>query len=217
MRLDALDRPRGAGPLDRLDPKVKILATLGYLATLVAIPLTWWGLMVAEAVVLAVVIAISRLEIAPLLRRWLAFAPLVAFLGVMVGLGHPARGSLGLGGVSGAIVAKNSLAFLSVMVLAGVTPVPELLGGMRRLGAPAVLIATLHFMARYLHVLGDELARMVQARRSRSFRRGSLDWGLLTGLIGVLFLRAMERGERVHSAMIARGWDGTIRSLDERA
>jgi len=47
--------------------------------------------------------------------------------------------------------------------------------------------------------------RMVQARRSRTFRRsGRLDWGLLTGLIGVLFLRAFERGERVHAAMIAR-------------
>ncbi len=217
MRLDALDRPRGDGPLARLDPKVKILAALAFLGTLVATPLTWWVLMVAEALALAVVIGISRLGLAALLRRWLAFAPLVAFLGVMVGLGHPARASLGLGGVAGAIVAKNSLAFLSIMALAGVTPLPELLGGMRRLGAPSVLIATLHFMARYLHVLGGEMARMVQARRSRSHRRGSLDWGLLTGLIGVLFLRAMERAERVHSAMLSRGWDGTIRSLDERA
>ena len=56
---------------------------------------------------------------------------------------------------------------------------------------------------------------MVTARRARTFRRsGRLDWGLLTGLIGILFLRAFERGERVHSAMLARGWDGTVRTLD---
>jgi len=56
---------------------------------------------------------------------------------------------------------------------------------------------------------------MVQARRSRSFRRsGRLDFGLLTGLIGMLFLRSFERGERVHAAMLARGWDGTARTLD---
>jgi cobalt/nickel transport system permease protein len=66
-----------------------------------------------------------------------------------------------------------------------------------------------------LHVLTDELDRMLKARRSRTFRRtGRLDWGLLTGSIGILFLRAFERGERVHSAMLARGWDGTIRTLD---
>jgi cobalt/nickel transport system permease protein len=78
-----------------------------------------------------------------------------------------------------------------------------------------VLVSTLQFMYRYLYVLTDELDRMVKARRSRTFRRsGRLDWGLLTGLIGVLFLRSLERGERVHNAMLARGWDGTIRTLD---
>jgi cobalt/nickel transport system permease protein len=56
---------------------------------------------------------------------------------------------------------------------------------------------------------------MTQARRSRTFRRsGLLDWIMGTGLIGMLLVRSFERGERVHSAMLARGWDGTIRSLD---
>jgi cobalt/nickel transport system permease protein len=113
------------------------------------------------------------------------------------------------------ILAKNSLAFIAVLTLAGTTPFRRLLVGLGRLGMPAVLVSTLHFMGRYLHVLGDELARMTQARRSRTFRRsGRLDWGLLTGLIGMLLVRSFERGERVHAAMLARGWDGTIRSLD---
>jgi cobalt/nickel transport system permease protein len=48
-----------------------------------------------------------------------------------------------------------------------------------------------------------------------SFRRGGrLDFGMLTGLIGMLFLRSFERGERVHASMLARGWDGTVRTLD---
>ena len=56
---------------------------------------------------------------------------------------------------------------------------------MRRLGVPAVLVATLQFMYRYLHVLAEELDRMVKARRSRTFRRsGRLDWGLLTATSG---------------------------------
>ncbi len=74
---------------------------------------------------------------------------------------------------------------------------------------PAVLVATLQFMDRYRYVLLDELDRMTTARRARTFnRRDSLAWGLLTGLIGLLFLRTFERAERVHGAMVARGWDG---------
>ena len=81
---------------------------------------------------------------------------------------------------------------------------------------PPVLVATLQFMERYRHVLVEELDRMATARRARTFgRRGMLSWSLLGGLIGMLFLRTFERAERVHDAMIARGWDGTIRSLDD--
>jgi cobalt/nickel transport system permease protein len=71
-------------------------------------------------------------------------------------------------------------------------------------------------MERYRHVLVDELHRMSTARRARTFsRRGTLAWTLLTGLIAMLFLRTFERAERVHGAMISRGWDGVLRTLDD--
>ena len=99
-----------------------------------------------------------------------------------------------------AIVAKNSLAFLAMMVLVHVTPFRTLLAAMGRLGLPALIVSTLQFMERQIHILGDELRRMVQARRSRTFRKsGRLDFVRLTGLIGMLFLRSFERGERVHA------------------
>ena len=34
----------------------------------------------------------------------------------------------------------------------------------------------------------------------------------LIGLLGSLFIRSYERGERVHLAMVARGYDGTLPS-----
>lgn len=81
-----------------------------------------------------------------------------------------------------------------MLVLAGTTPFPKLLTGLRRLGVPSVLVATLQFMDRYRFVLLDELDRMATARRARTFRRrGTLSWSLLGGLIGMLFLRTFER------------------------
>lgn len=203
--------------LDRLDARIAIVATLAFVIAVVATPVGWWVTLGIEAAVLAVAIVAAKVGMIDVLRRWLAVAPLVGFLAIMVALGHPARSSLGYPLVALTILLKNSLAFLSVMVLSAVVPFPRLLSGMSRLGMPRVLVATLQFMFRYIHVLGEEMARMVQARRSRSFRRGGPDWGMLSGLIGVLFVRAMERGERVHAAMLSRGWDGTIRMLDDRA
>ena len=133
----------------------------------------------------------------------------------MVAPARPERAAFGLAVVAVSLLIKETLAFLATLLLVQVTPFRKLLAALRRLGTPAALVATLQFMYRYLFVLTEELDRMVTARRARAFRRsGRLDWGLLTGLIGVLFLRAFERGEQVHSAMLARGWDGTMRTLD---
>ncbi len=216
MRLDFLERySDGDGPLHRLDARLKLVATLAFVVAVVATPVGLWRPLAAAGLLLALVIGLSGVPPLVLFRRWLGFLVLVGFLAMMVAPAHPAREAFGTWGVAATILVKNSLAFLAMLVLADVTPTRALLGALRRLGLPPALASTLYFMHRYMHVLADELGRMLQARRSRTFRRsGRLDWGLLTGLLGVLLLRALERGERVHAAMLSRGWDGTLRALD---
>ncbi len=217
MRLDGPGRrgEGGDGPLDGLDARWKLLATVAYVIAVVATPPRLWRLLAAEGLALAFVVGLAGARPGDLLRRWLGFVALVGFLALMVAPGHPDRASLGLVGVAGAIVARNSLAFAAMMVLVDVTPFRRILAAMARLGMPPILVSTLRFMERQAQILFEDLARMVQARRSRTFgRSGRLDFGRLAGLIAMLFLRSFERGERVHSAMLARGWDGTIRTLD---
>lgn len=74
----------------------------------------------------------------------------------------------------------------------------------------------LSFMYRYLFVVIDEVTSMKQARDSRNFGGGKKLWQIRTvgNMIGTLFLRSYERGERTYSAMVARGFDGQIRTLN---
>jgi len=216
MRLDFLERHAGLdAPLQRLDARWKLLAVLAYVVAVVLTPVGAWGWMTAESLALAFAVGLSGVPPRELGRRWLGFILLFGFLTAMVAPTRPERAQYGVAAVALAILARESLAFLGTILLLQVTSFPALLVGLRRLGVPATLVATLHFMYRYLFVLTDELDRMVQARRARSFRRpGGLGWLSLVSLIGVLFLRTFERGERVHAAMLARGWDGTLRTLD---
>jgi cobalt/nickel transport system permease protein len=216
MRLDFLElHSEDDAPLQNLDARLKLVWTVAYVVAVVATPVGWWGLLAAEGLVLAFLIGLSGVAPRTLAARWLGFLVLFGFLTLMVAPSRPERAEYGVAAVAFTILAKDSLAFLATLLLVQVTPFRTLLLAMRRLGVPGTLVATLQFMYRYLFVLTEELDRMVTARRARTFRRsGRLDWGLLTGLIGLLFLRAFERGERVHSAMLARGWDGTVRTLD---
>ena len=206
----------GTGPLHRLDARLKLIATLGFLITVIATPMGAWRGFGAEGLLLAFVVGLAGLAPRELARRWLGLIVLVGFLVLMVAPAHPARARSGLAVVAASILIKNGLALLAMLVLAGTTPFPTLLVALRRLGVPRLLVATLQFMDRYRHVLLDELDRMATARRARTFRRGrALSWSLLGGLIGMLFLRTFERAERVEGAMLARGWSGTLPSLDE--
>ena len=214
MRSDGLERHRhGSSPLHRLDVRVKLLGAVGLIVVVLGLPVVAWREFGAVGLFLAFLVGLSGIPPRELGRRWMGLFVLVAFLVAMIAPAHPDRPRYGLVAVASGILIKNGLALLTMIVLAGTTPFPRLLIGMRKLGMPAVLVATLQFMERYRHVLVDEVDRMATARRARTFRRGgALSWSVLGGLIGQLFLRTFERAERVHDAMIARGWDGTIPS-----
>jgi cobalt/nickel transport system permease protein len=204
----------GSGFLHRLDARLKLIATLGFILTVIATPMGAWRGFGAEGLVLAFVVGLTGLEPRDLGRRWLGLIVLVGFLVLMVAPAHPARARAGLAVVAASLLIKNGLALLAMLILAGTTPFPTMLAALRKLGVPPLLVGTLQFMDRYRHVLLDELDRMATARRARTFRRRrALSWSLLGGLIGMLFLRTFERAERVHGAMLARGWSGTLPSL----
>jgi cobalt/nickel transport system permease protein len=217
MWLEGLERySAGTGPLHRLDARFKLIAALVFVLIVIATPTGWWAALGGEGLLLAFIVGVAGIPPRELGRRWLAFFMLVAFLTIMVAPANPDRARHGLWVVASTVLVKNSFALFTMLVLAGTTPFYHLLAAMRKLGVPVILVATLQFMDRYRHVLMDELDRMTTARRARTFdRRDSLAWSLLTGLIGMLFLRTFERAERVHGAMVARGWDGAIRSLDD--
>jgi cobalt/nickel transport system permease protein len=217
MRRDGLERhSEGRGPLHRLDARLKLIAAMVFLVAAVTTPIGAWTALGALGLLLAFVIGLAGIPPGELARRWLGVFVLVGFLAVVVAESHPARAQYGFGVVVLSILIKNSLALVTVLVLASVTPFHKLLAGLRKLGMPLVLVATLEFMERYRHVLKGELDRMATARRARTFaRRRALSWSVLTGLIGMLFLRTFERGERVHGAMVARGWQGAPHHLDD--
>ena len=216
MRLDWLEPDQSVqGPLHRLDARLKLLATLALVIAVVLLPIGVWRPLGAAAILLALLVGISGVAPGLLLRRGLAVLPVVFLLAVMIAPSHPMAQSLGPWVVGGTILAKNCVTILSVLLLAHVTPFRDLMTALDRLKTPKVLVATLLLMYRYLFVLAEQLGRMARARRSRSFRRSRwADWPLGASLIAGVLLRSFERGERVHAAMLARGWDGTFRSLD---
>ena len=79
---------------------------------------------------------------------------------------------------------------------------------------PELLVQIASFMLRYMHVVSDEMKRMKLARESRGFTAtGIRSWPIIAQSGGALFIRSYERGERVHLAMLSRGYTGRLPQL----
>ncbi|HEV8069449.1 MAG TPA: energy-coupling factor transporter transmembrane component T [Planctomycetaceae bacterium] len=212
---ESLARPRPIRSLcHRLPPIVASLFSVTAITVGMLLPPTHWPSHGALLCVLFAALSLARVPfrvVAGRLAIFLAFALLFA---ASVPLSQGFRGGWE---IAQGILLRGTESFLSGLWLISVVPFERLLATLRRLHVPAILLAILAFMYRFLFVLWDELDTMRAARRARTFDRAGLmfRWRNAAQMIGMLMIRSLGRSERVYGAMCARGWDGTLRTLDE--
>lgn len=214
-----------AGPLHRIAPEGKLVATILFAFAVVATPADQvWAFAVHAGIVLTVA-AVGRVPIGHVVRRLTIELPFVAFAVFLPIVGRGPRVDvfgvpLSEAGLLAAwnIVAKGTLGVAATIVLAATTPVPQILSGLERLHVPRRLVAIAAFMIRYGDVLAEELERMRIARMSRGHDpRWIFQARAIASSVGVLFVRSFERGERVYLAMEARGYVGTMPTRQSEA
>ena len=207
----------GDSLVHRLAPHVKILVAFGAVLGVVATPRTWFPLFGLYLLLIIAVWSVARVPVRWFVKRAVIEAPFVvlAFLLPIFGT-DPRTDFLGVSvSVEGAlagwnILAKGTLGVLISLTLAATTAPGELLRGLQTLRVPAPLIMIATLMLRYGEVVVGEAKRMRVARISRGDDPRFL-WqaGATARAVGTLFIRSYERGERVHLAMVSRGWTGS--------
>jgi cobalt/nickel transport system permease protein len=207
-----------SSPWHRLAPRTRLLCTLLFVFATALTPHGRWWTWTIYGLGLAVVIALSRITLAVLLRR---VATEFIFIGVVLlgtlfrqggtvlwrwqGLQITTVGLL----VLGSVAAKALLSLLMLNLLVLTTSVPALLHALAALRTPPLLIAIFASMYRYIGVLVEEFNTMRRAAASRNLTGSSRQRRLVVGnMIGALFIRTYERGERIHQAMLSRGYTG---------
>ncbi len=214
----------GHSRVHHLAPEAKVAAAF---ATTVAIAITpreaLWAFAI-HAAVLAGVVATARLPLRFVLARLTVVLPFVTFAlflpfvagGEQVevfGLEVARDGLWAMGNV----LTKATLGATVSIVLAGTTESSRILMGLERLRVPAALTTIATFMLRYLELIADEIGRVRTAMAARGYAPRWL-WQArpMASAAGALFIRSYERGERVHAAMAARGFTGTMPDLGIR-
>lgn len=200
-----------------LPAHIKLVGLLAFAVAVVSTPRdVVWPYLVDLGVVLVTATLVDarprRLAAALALEiPFVLFAVLIPFVaeGPRVSLGPVSVSEPGLW-AAWSMLAKATVCILAAAVIGATTSAPALLSGLRRLRIPAELVQIASFMVRYAALTVDRWQMMTIARRSRGVASSRATWPALAASVGTLFIRTYERGERVHLAMVARGYGGAV-------
>jgi len=220
--LDAEDLAKARGLLQRLDPRVKVIAILALIIAAATAHKLW---VIGAVFVIALSLAASSL-VPPLLLAKQVWIPVLLFTGVIALV--PGRVVWRLPGLGWAVTAQGVLsasylvtrvetaATLSVLLIL-TTPWTHVLKALRVLRVPMVVVVTLGMAYRYVFLLLETARDMLESRRSRMVGelQGSDRRRLAAASVGVLMSKSLQLSGDVYTAMLARGFRGEVAVLDD--
>jgi cobalt/nickel transport system permease protein len=207
-------------PIQRLDPRAKVLVALAFLITVVSFgKYDLSGLLPLLAYPVALIV-LGDLPPGYLLGKLLLASPFALAIGIVNPLlDRTILMRLGPLRISGgwisyaSILLRFGLTLSAALILIATTGFDSVCLALARLRAPRALTVQLMLLYRYIFVLAGEGSRMVRAWSMRAGGGRRMSPRVFSSLVGQLLLRALDRAQRLHMAMLCRGFDGEVRRL----
>ena len=204
----------------RFDPRVKLIATLLFLFTVISFPKYEVVALFPFFLYPVLLMTLGEIPLLFIIKKVVLVSPFAIFVGIFNPLLDAGEVVL----MQGLTISAGWLSFVSIMVkfiltvstallLVATTSFPGVCHALRQLGVPSIFVSQLLFLYRYIFVLMEETMRIVRARDMRSFGRRGTGIRIFVRLVGILFLRTVERAERVYYAMLSRGFQGDMPTL----
>jgi len=215
--------------VNRRDPRIKIIVFLLFILVILSTRPELFLVFAIYAIFIFVLILLSKIPIKFIIKRSLTVIPFVLMIAIFIPFlkkgeiaGGYSFGSIRLNVSYGGLMVfwnvliKSYLSILCMILLTASTRFSELLKALEKLRIPKLIVTLLSFTYRYIFVFQDEFQSMSRAKESRSYRRKRwLNFKTLANMVGVLFIRAYERGERVYLAMCSRGFEGSVKTIQD--
>lgn len=222
---------RRKGLLQSLDPRAKLIAAL---ALVVAVTMVGnLPLLICLYLLLMILAYASKIDPGYYTKVVWAFVPI--FSGVIVlplifnvfMAGDPLLHIFSSGGFT-LYVTKQGLLFAvsfvarvitcaaAIVLLVLTTPQETLFKAFRSLGVPKIYVLTLDMAYRYIFLFMDIVRDIMTAKKSRTIRSDGMlaEQRWMAGRIGYMLLRTLDMSDKVHKAMISRGFTGDVKVMD---
>ncbi|MEI6207771.1 MAG: cobalt ECF transporter T component CbiQ [Desulfuromonadales bacterium] len=205
----------GDSTIHRLDPRAKVLVTLIFIISVISFGTYELAALLPFSVFPIVMISLARLPPLYIARKIVLIWPYV----ILIGIFNPVFDremllQFGMFGISGgwvsfiSMLVRSALTVGAALILIGTTGFTSVCQALEQMGMPQVFTVQLLFLYRYIFVLSEEGDRASRARELRSCGKKGMGMRSFSSMTGHLLLRTWQRAERIHMAMLARGFVG---------
>ncbi|MFH1991393.1 MAG: cobalt ECF transporter T component CbiQ [Pseudomonadota bacterium] len=205
-----------------LDPRIKIVVVFLFSVVVAAadrFQVLLWALTLGILIVGA-----ARVPVNEICRRLIPVNLLIVFLWLLLPFTFTGKPLFYLGPLAATregvlyatrISIKSNAMMLMLITLAASTPIFILGHAMHALRVPPKLVHLFFFTFRYIHVMYREYFRLVNSMKIRGFTPGNNlhTYRTIAYMVGMLLVRSFDRAQRVHNAMLCRGFKGDLYSL----
>jgi cobalt/nickel transport system permease protein len=210
--------------LCRTDPRIRVVLATAY-SFAVAL-LKQFSALGAALLIAVILIAVSRQNLRTVAKRLLAVNSLILFFWVLLPLTYQGEALFYIkslpvsraGIILSAQMTLKSNAILLVFI-AMIAPMPfNTLGyALEQLHFPPKMVYLLLLSYRYIFVIEAEYHKLIRAAKMRGFspKTNLHTYKTVAWLVGMLFVRASKRADRVYQAMVCRGFNGRFYLLHQ--
>ena len=214
----------GDSMIHRLDPRIRVSLTVVY-AFVIALAYQFPVLIIA-LVLSSILVLIARVNLKKVLKRMVIINALIFLLWIILPFTFHGEVLARMGSfaihrpgvtLAAQITLKSNAILLALIALMATMPLATLGHALHRLRVPAKIVHLLLMTYRYIFVIEHEYLRLMRSAKIRGFRPGTNvnTYRTFAYVIGMLFVRSAARAERVHQAMLCRGFKGKFYSLQE--
>jgi cobalt/nickel transport system permease protein len=207
-------------PIHRLDPRAKVITALAFIVTVVSYDKYDLSGPMPLFIYPVALVAVGNLPPGYLLGKLLLASPFALIIGIFnplldrsivmqIGPAHISGGWISY--VS--ILLRFFLTLSAALILISTTGFNSVCLALGRMKVPQSLTVQFMLLYRYVFVLANEASRTLRAWSLRSVLRKRMPLKVFASVVGQLLIRAIDRAQRVHMAMLSRGFDGEIRLL----
>jgi cobalt/nickel transport system permease protein len=105
----------------------------------------------------------------------------------------------------------------AIVLLFITTPQQVLFKSLRTVGVPKIYVLTLEMAYRYIFLLMDLVRELYAAKKARTIRSSGMfdEQKWVGGRMGYTLIRSLDMSEKVHMAMMSRGFSGEVHVMQE--